>query len=111
MPLHDPGKDESGGREADIEGASERQVQRAVISIENVDEGVVGRVDQERNAELFDAVIEGLEPRMVDMIVASDRARNVDADKTELLHHAVELIDRSLCVLQRHYAGRPYAPR
>src|ERR1700704_2311434 len=111
MPLHDPREDEAGGREADIEGAPERQVQRAVISIENVDEGVVGRVDQQWDAKLLDAVIEGLEAGRIDMIVASDRARNVDADKTELLHHAIEFIDGSLRVLQRHHAGRPDAPR
>ena len=102
-----PGEDQPRRGEADVEGAAERQVQRAVVSIDHVDEGVVGRMDEQRNAELLDAGIERLEPRMIDVIVPADAARNVDADQAELLDHAVEFIDGGLGILQRHRRRSP----
>src|SRR5262245_41399721 len=86
-------------------------MQSAVIAIEQVDERVVGRMDEERNTELFDACIERFEARMIDVIVPTDVARNVDADQAELLNHPVKLIDGGFRILQRHDTTRPDSTR
>src|SRR5436309_1923439 len=68
-------------------------------------------MDEERHAELLYTSIERLQPRMIDVVVSADAARNVDADQPELLDHAVKLIDGGLRILQRHDTARPDTAR
>src|ERR1700704_144964 len=86
-------------------------MQSAVVSVKQVDERIVGRMDEERNAKLLDASIERLKARVIDVIVSADAARNVDADQAELLDHPVKLIDGGLRLLQGHDATRPDSTR
>src|SRR5262249_46380480 len=80
-------------------------------AIKQVDKRVVGRMDEERHAKLFDTRIKRLETRMIDVIVSADAARNVDTDQAEFLDHPVKLIDSGFRILQRHDTARPDAAR
>ena len=97
--------------QAYIEGAAQSEVKRTLVFLEHLDEVVVSRVDEQRNAELFDAIVERLKAWMIDPAVLANRAGNIDADQTELVDRAVEFVDGRLGVLQRHHAARPHAPR
>src|SRR4051812_2450826 len=107
MALDDARQDKPRRRDADVESTAERKVQSPVISIKNVDERVVGWMDEQRNSKLLDARIERLKARIIDMVVLADAARNVDADQAEPIDHTIEFIDSGLRVLQRHDTARP----
>ena len=54
MPLHHAGEDQAHGGDGDLDDPAEAQMQRAVIAVEHVLEDDVGRMQEQRQAELFD---------------------------------------------------------
>jgi hypothetical protein len=79
MPLDDARQNEPKAGKTDIVGAAEGKVQSALIVLEHLDEVVIGRMNEKWHAQLFDPVVERLEPWVVDTAVLADRAWNVDS--------------------------------
>ena len=83
------------------------QVQRAVVAVEHVLEDHVGRMQEQRQAELFAMRVERLQPLRIDARVFSDAAGKVDADQAEAVDRVVDHFDGGARVLQRHRRARP----
>ncbi len=84
-------------------------MERAVIALQHVREDRVGRVEEDRHAELGAARIERLEPLGVDARIAADAAGHVHAHQAVMLDRAVERGDRDLGIDQGHDRARPDA--
>ena len=53
MALHHAGEDEPHGRDTHLDDAAKAEMQRAVIAVEHVLEDHVGRMQEQRQAELL----------------------------------------------------------
>ena len=82
-------------------------MQRAVIAVEHVLEDDVGRVQEQRQAELLDMGVKRLEPLGIDARIGADAAGKIDADEAETIDRVVDHLDSSAGVLQRHRRARP----
>ena len=60
MALHGAGEDEPHRRDADLDDAAEAEMQRAVVAVEHVLEDHVGRMQEQRQAELLAMGVERL---------------------------------------------------
>ena len=75
MPLDNTGQDQPQPSQAYVVGAAQGQVKRPSYSSNMSMNVVVSRMDEKRNAELLDAIVERLKPWMIDSAVFSDRRR------------------------------------
>ncbi len=111
MALHHAGENEPRGGDAHLDHAAEAQVQGAVVAIEQILEHRVGRMQEQRHAELLDPGVERLEPLGVDARIAADAARQIGAHQAELVDGVVEHLDGDARVLQRHRGAGPQPAR
>ena len=84
-------------------------MQRAVVAGERIREHRIGRMQEQRDAELLDARVERLKPLGVDARIGADRARHVDAHQAEPADGIVEHLDRDPRIDERHRRARPQA--
>jgi hypothetical protein len=71
------------------------------------DEHRIGRVQEQRQAKLFDAGIERLQPLGIDPGIAADAARHVDAHEAEPVDGIVKHVDGDPGIHQRHRRACP----
>ena len=83
-------------------------MQRAAIAVrQHVLEDHVGRVQEQRQAELFAMRVERLQPLGVDARVGADAAGQVDAHQAQAIDGIVHHLDGGTGVLQRHRGAGP----
>ena len=112
MALHRAGEHEPHRRDADLDDAAEAQMQRAVIAVrQHVLEDHVGRMQEQRQAELGAMRVERLQPLGVDARILADAAGQVDAHQAEPVDRVVDHLDGDLGVLQRHRGAGPEPAR
>src|SRR5437867_6377344 len=66
MTLHETGEDQTRSRHADLNDAAKTELQRSPVAFQVFTKYGVGRMKEDRNAELFDSSVEGREPFSVD---------------------------------------------
>ena len=112
MALHDAGEDQPHRRDADLDDAAEAQMQRAVVAVDSMSWKIdVGRMQEQRQAELLDMGVERLQPLGIDARIVADAAGQVDAHQAEPIDRVVDHLDRGARVLQRHRGARPEPAR
>ena len=82
-------------------------MQRAVIAVEHVLEDDVGRMQEQRQAELFDMGVERLEPLGIDARIGADAAGQIDAHQAQAVDRVIDHFDRRAGILQRHRGAGP----
>ena len=85
-------------------------MQRTAVTGERVGEERIGRMHEERNAELLATRVERLEPGCGDIRIVADAARDVDADQAQAPHRIFEHVERNLRIGQRHRRRGPETP-
>ncbi len=111
VALHEAREDEPRGRDADLDDATEAQMQGAVVAFERVHEDRVGRMQEHGQSERLDAGVERLEPLRVDARVVADAAGDVDAHEPQAADGILQDLDRDTCVGERDGGAGPDSVR
>src|SRR6266571_910474 len=74
VTLHETGEDQPGSRHTDLNDAAKTELQRSPVAFQVFTKYGIGRMKEDRNAELFDSSVEGCEPLRVDARIAADAA-------------------------------------
>src|SRR3984885_2916225 len=64
-------------------------------------------MQEERDAELFDASVKGLQPLGIDPGIPADASGNIDAHQSKLIHRVVKHLDGGLRIRQRNGRASP----
>src|SRR6185312_10810968 len=98
------------GGDAYLDNTAEAQMQRAVVTVQHVRKDRVGRMQQQRHAELLDPVVEWLKPFGIDARVRTNAAGKIGPDEPKLEDGVIEDFDRRASVNERDRRCTPEAP-
>ena len=105
--LHEAGEDQPRRRHAHLDDATEAEVQRAVITVENVGEYRIGGMQEKGNSKLLDTFVKRPESLGVDPGIGADAARQIGAHQSELIDRVIQNLDGDPGVLQWHRRASP----